>query len=158
MSDDAVERRGEDRDPDLYARKRARASRRRIKLERSSFDPRPATDDDWTVEDRSELRRLPTAPTPLADAMRDLVGARRWTDRLTVGLIDRRWAEIVGAELAGRCHPARIAGGILTVAVDDALWATQLKYLADRIRLQVNQTLGEPLVDRVEVVVGRRRA
>lgn len=156
MSEDASQRRREDLDPDLYARKRARAARRRAKLDRSSFDPRPADDEDWTVEDRSERRRLTSAPTPLGDAVRDLVGARHWADRLTVGLLDQQWRTIVGDDLAGRCRPVRVAGGILTIAVDDALWATQLKYLGDQIRLHANRSLGEPLIDRVDVVVGRR--
>jgi len=156
--DDAIERRTEDRDPDLYARKRARGRKRRGRMERAAFDPRPATDDDWTVPDRSEMRRLPTGPMPLGDIVRDVVGARHWTDRLTVGLLDKHWPQIVGADLASRCRPHRVAAGILTIQVDDALWATQVKYLADRIRLQVNASLDDPLIDRVDVVVGRPRA
>jgi predicted nucleic acid-binding Zn ribbon protein len=146
-----------DRDPAVYARLRARQARARQRLERERFDPAPPTDDDWTIEDRDGLRRLPSAPSSVGDVLDEVLRQRRWGERLRgVALMDH-WDDVVGAELAQHCHPVRLAGGILTVAAATPTWATQLRYLSGRIRLQANRALGEPLVDEVVVVVGRRR-
>lgn len=147
---------GTDRDPAVYARRRSRQARRRARLDHDAFDPTPPTDDDWVVEDRSELRRLPTGPRPLGDLLGEIVDDQAWGDRLRgVALFDH-WDEVVGPELAAHCHPVRLTGGVLTVAASSSTWATQLRYLGGRLALNVNQRLGEPLVEQVNVVVRDR--
>lgn len=146
-----------DRDRSVYARRRAQQARRRVAMEHASFDPSAPADDDWVVEDRSQVRRLPSGPESLAGLLDDVVSNRRWGERIRSTMVFSRWEEVVGAELSQHCQPVRLVGGVLTVSVSDPAWATQLRYLARRVILNVNQALDEPLVDDLNVVVRDRR-
>lgn len=146
---------GTDRDPATYARRRARAARRRASLDRQTFDPSPPDDDDWVVPDRSQVRRVPRAPESVGDVLDDLISSRRWGDRLRGASVFDRWSEVVGEDLAQHCRPVRLKGGVLTVAASSPTWATQLRYLTGQLALNVNAALGEPQVTSVNVVVGR---
>lgn len=144
-----------DRDQSVYARRRNRDQRRRDKLDREGYEPGPPGADDWTVPDRSGLRRLVTGPQPLGDLVEQLLKDRRWTGRMRSAAVFARWDEVVGAELAQHCQPVRLVGGILVVSASSPSWATQLRWLESQLKLAVNRALGEPLVERVEVVVAR---
>lgn len=146
---------GTDRDPRTYARRRARAARRRAALDRRDFDPKPPSDDDWSVPDRSQVVRVTRGPEPIGDLLDDVIRNRRWGERLRGATVFDRWEQVVGPELAQHCEPVRLAGGVLTVSASSPTWATQLRYLSARIQLNVNQALGEPVVTSVSVVVRR---
>lgn len=146
---------GTDRDPAVYARRRARAARRRADADRRTFDPAPPADDDWAVPDRSQMVRVPRGPESLADLLDSVVRDRRWGDRLRGASVFDRWDQVVGAELAQHCQPVRLSGGVLTVAASSPQWATQLRYLTGQLALNVNSAMGEPVVRSVNVVVGR---
>lgn len=146
---------GTDRDPSVYARRRARAARRRAVEEQRTFDPAPPGEDDWVVTDRTQVVKVPHGPESLADLLDGVIRDRRWGERLRGASVFDRWAEVVGEELAQHCRPVRLTGGVLTVAASSPQWATQLRYLAGRLQLNVNAAMGEPVVDRVHVVVGR---
>ncbi len=147
-----------DRDRHTYARRRAQQARRRVALEHASFDPSAPADDDWVIEDRSQLRRLPSGPESLAGLLDDVVSNRKWGERIRSTMVFSRWDEVVGTELAQHCEPVRLVGGVLTVSVTDTAWATQLRYLARRVILNVNQALDEPLVDDLNVIVRATRS
>jgi predicted nucleic acid-binding Zn ribbon protein len=146
---------GTDRDPGVYARRRARAARRRAQEDRRDFDPAPPADDDWVVPDRSQLVRVPRGPESLGELLDRVVRDRSWGQRLRGAGVFDRWDEVVGADLAQHCRPVRLAGGVLTVAASSPQWATQLRYLTGQLALNVNAAMGEPVVTSVHVVVGR---
>jgi predicted nucleic acid-binding Zn ribbon protein len=144
-----------DRDGSVYARRRARAAADRAERSEVAPDLVPPTDEDWTDDDADAptLRRL-DAPTTLAAELAALVARRGWSERLGAASVRDRWEDIVGADLARVCEPVRLAGGVLQVRVIDQVWATQLRYLLDRVRSNVNQALGRAAVERVTMVVG----
>lgn len=144
-----------DRDASVYARRRARAAAERAERTERAPDLVPPTDEDWIDDDAEEptLRRL-DAPTTLATELAALVARRGWSERLGAATLRDRWTAIVGEELARVSEPARLAGRVLQVRVVDQVWATQLRYLLDRVRSNVNQALGRAAVDRVVLVVG----
>lgn len=144
-----------DRDEHLYARKRARQARRRAAEERRNFDPAPPDDTAWTVPDDDDagLQRV-TPPTVVGDALQRLLEQRGWGERLRGAAAGQRWSEVVGPELAGRCEPVRLAGGILVVRAENQVWATQLRYLTDQIRQNAQVILGGATIREVRVVVG----
>lgn len=146
---------GTDRDPAVYARRRARGVRRRAAADRTSYDPAPPDDEDWVVPDRSQVVRVPHGPEALADVLDGVIRDRRWGERLRGASVFDRWEEVVGVELAQHCRPVRLTGGVLTVAASSPQWATQLRYLTGQLQLNVNHAMGEPLVTSVHVVVGR---
>ncbi len=90
-------------------------------------------------------------PAPLSDAIGDLLDAEGWGLSVATGSVFGRWAEIVGADLAGHTRPERLADGELTVAADSTAWATQVRLLAAQLVLRLNRELGDGTVLRVKV-------
>lgn len=150
-----------DRDEYLYVRRRAALQQRRAELDRESYDPAPSEDEDWTIgeEDTDGLKRL-EPPATVGDALGDLIKRRGWDERLRGATALSRWHEIVGEDLAARCEPVRLVGGVLTVRAENQVWATQLRYMLDVLATNVESSLGSGTVKEVRVVVGplERRA
>ncbi len=146
----------EDREERFYERKRAQSARRRAQLERRAFDPAPPSDDDWTVGDDASdgLHRL-SPPVTLDDALQTLVRRKGWAEPLRSSAVWSSWTDIVGAELADRCEPVRIANGVLTIRAATQPWATQLRYLVGPLRSKCAEVLGEAVVKDIAIVVGR---
>lgn len=142
-----------------YRRLRAKGRAKRSMLERQLDRTAPITDEDWTVEagrDGQRIKRVPVAPTPVADILAGIVGHRRWDDRLQgVSLFDV-WPDIVGPELAQHLTPVRLAGGILLVEVSSPAWGTQVTYLAEELVAKCNDALPHPMVTKIDVRVARR--
>jgi hypothetical protein len=143
-----------DRRDDPYARRRRQQAHDRAREERRGFDPRPPTDDDWTLADEDERLRILSRPTSLGEALEGFVRRRRWEDRVQGATVFSRWSDIVGPDLAGRCEPVRLASGTLLVRAENQAWATQLGYMLSHLAERANQVLGEGLVRQVKVVVG----
>lgn len=59
------------------------------------------------------------------------------------------WEQAVG-ELARHAQPRAIAGGRLTVAVQDSVWMQQLHFQKDEIKKSVNRLLGGSVVKEVK--------
>ena len=145
-----------DRDVEVYARKRARKAKERAALERRRFDPAPPDPDrEWTVaaEEGDGLRRT-TGPAPLGEALREVLKRRGWDERLSGADAASQWERIVGAELAQRCEPVRLAGGTLVVRAESQVWATQLRYMLPQIRANAESVLGSGRVRDVRLEVG----
>ena len=66
------------------------------------------------------------------------------------------WADIVGPAVAAHCRPLRLGGGTLTIAVDQAGWATELTYLEADLRARIDDAVGAGVVTAVKVVVRPR--
>lgn len=67
------------------------------------------------------------------------------------GDIAERWAELVGAQIAEHASPHALVEGTLVVNVDDARWATQLRWLAPTIVANFRRTNIEAAVETIEV-------
>lgn len=67
------------------------------------------------------------------------------------------WPELVGTELAGRCRPVAVRGGVLVVAVDGPGVATELRFLAAGILRRAQELAGQPVAERLEVRTGPPR-
>ena len=144
-----------DRDAAVYARKRWRRAQERAKQERQNFDPSPPSDDDWTVaeEGTDGVRRL-SRPLPVGEALDQVVRRRGWDERLRGAAAWARWEEIVGTDMARRCEPVRLAGGVLVVRAESSVWATQLRYLIPQLQANAIEVLGTGAVRSVHIVVG----
>lgn len=144
-----------DRDAAIYARKRWRRAQERAKQERQQFDPSPPSDDDWIVaeEGTDGVRKL-SRPLAVGEALEQVVRRRGWDERLRGAAAWTRWEEIVGSNMARRCEPVRLAGGVLVVRAESPVWATQLRYLIPQLRANATEVLGTGAVRRVHIVVG----
>lgn len=98
-----------------------------------------------------------TDPVPLTDSLDSLMRSLRGTDRRQVGGVFGRWAEAVGDDVARHVQPVRLDGRTLTVEVDDAAWATQVRFVTDTIVSRLREVAGVEL-DAVEVRVRRDAA
>lgn len=140
----------------LYQRKRRSLRKQRQVEDHAQFDPRPVTDDDWTVSDAHDepsLTRI-NPPETLGSVLGNLVSRQGWVSRLQAGAIFDQWSQICGDDVAAHCEPVRLAGGILVVRVESQVWATQLRYCVTDITKNIQALIGgEPIRD-VRIVVG----
>ena len=76
-----------------------------------------------------------------------------------------RWAEIVGAEIAGHVRPVTFEGTVLSVQADSTAWATQIRLLTSTLLGRIEAVVGAGIVTDLVVlgpaapswVKGRRR-
>ncbi len=67
------------------------------------------------------------------------------------------WEKVVGRDVARRCRPVAYERETLTLAVEDPIWATALKYESQNILKLLNEAAEEPLFKEVRFVVRPRR-
>lgn len=122
--------------------------------ERRVTVPAAGSDDDDPVlgEDGTLVGGSP--PSRIGELVRALAGRRRWGERLEGAVVFRRWSDLVGPQLAGRCEPVRLAGGVLTIRAESSAWATEVRYLAGTLTDRAAEVLRPGLVRQVRVVVG----
>ena len=94
-------------------------------------------------------------PTSLADALRDVGAELGLPEPGLVGVLTERWVEVVGDAVAAHARPRDLRDGTLTIAVDAAPWATQLRYLEADICARFAAITGRDAIRRVRVVVER---
>lgn len=111
-------------------------------------------EDDIVVRRDEDVLEPVRGPVRLGETLGAVVDRRRWGERLRGAAIHGRWSEIVGSELAQRCEPVRLAGGILVVRTASATWATQIGYLSGSILERAQAIVGEDLVREIRVTVG----
>jgi predicted nucleic acid-binding Zn ribbon protein len=116
----------------------------------------PVADDEWVVADEEEptLRRV-SGPVPLGSEVERLLRRPGWGERLGAGRVAAHWEEIVGADLAKRCEPVRLAGRVLVVRAESAAWATQLRYLSGQLLERLASVISDATVREIRVIVGR---
>lgn len=140
------------RTPDREEQRRRQQRSARRRMDDRDFDPAVPTDEDWTIGDGANLRRL-RGPQPVGDALESFLGRTGFHDRLrTTRLLDD-WAGIVGPDVAANSRPQRIEKGVLHLVVSSSTWATQLTWLESTIIEKVNIAAGTNLVHRMKVVV-----
>lgn len=66
------------------------------------------------------------------------------------------WPQMVGDDIAAKCEPESLRGGVLRVRTDSAAWAGQLKYLGHEMVRRINQELGAEVITEVRAFVGPR--
>jgi predicted nucleic acid-binding Zn ribbon protein len=108
---------------------------------------------------------VPVEPLPTADGpnRRDPGQVGAALDRVLAGLgapagstvagLSSRWEEIVGASLAAHVRPLQVRDGVLLVAVDDPVWAAELRWMGDELAGRVRDALGDASIARIEVRV-----
>jgi hypothetical protein len=67
----------------------------------------------------------------------------------SVALIEKRWASVVGPEIARRAEPETLENGVLTVRVTDPAWGKMILKLQGRIVPALNRAVGKGLVRRI---------
>lgn len=60
------------------------------------------------------------------------------------------WDQIVGPEVAARCRPSSLKGGVLKVRTESAVWASEFRYLSADVIRRINKELGKEIVREVK--------
>jgi predicted nucleic acid-binding Zn ribbon protein len=93
-------------------------------------------------------------------ALRDAIGAvTRELGLPAPGVVARLaavWPDIVGPALAARCAPGAVRAGVCSILVDEAAWASPVRYLERQVVERSAEVLGPGVVTGVKVVVRRR--
>jgi predicted nucleic acid-binding Zn ribbon protein len=98
-------------------------------------------------------RRSGDEPRSLGEVLAALGAELGLTGGDAATQLERRWSEVVGAEVAEHARPGAVRDGILTVVVDEAVWATQLRYLEAVIVERAGAVVGPDVVRSVRVRV-----
>ncbi len=85
-------------------------------------------------------------PEPLGSVLRSSFAGTTLGERLKDLAIWQHWEQVVGAAIARRARPVRLAGGVLTVAVGSAPWMQQLSFMKADLVTRLNSCLGEERV------------
>jgi predicted nucleic acid-binding Zn ribbon protein len=75
----------------------------------------------------------------------------------TVRSVFDDWEEVVGDSLAARAAPVSLRRGRLVVAVPDAAWATQLRFLEPDLIARLREVFGPDEVTAIDIRVRPER-
>ena len=96
------------------------------------------------------------APRRLSDSLPSVTRRIGGPDGPAFVTLVAGWPEIVGPVVAAHSRPLRLSGGTLTLAVDQAGWATELTYLEATLRGRIDDIVGAGVITAVKVVVRPR--
>ncbi len=74
----------------------------------------------------------------------------------TIEVVMDRWEDIVGADAAAVSDPVKLADGVLRVRVDDAVWASEFRWLENTIVTRVAELASGAIITNVKVAVRPR--
>lgn len=80
--------------------------------------------------------------------------AKRWRlkRRLTPALLPEAWPNLVGEGVARHAAPMTLYKGELTLAVDSAVWMSELRYQLPTILAKLNRALGQGKIKSLRLV------
>jgi len=104
----------------------------------------------------SAAKRGSDEPVRLRDAIAAFGRRLGMPEPNAISTLANDWPEIVGAALAAHSSVRAIRDGVCTVEVDDAGWATQVRYAESQLLERVRERCGAGVVDAIRVVVARR--
>jgi predicted nucleic acid-binding Zn ribbon protein len=93
-------------------------------------------------------------PVPLSDALARVGAELGIAPGDAHGTLDARWTEVMGPDVAAHARLVSVHDGVLTVAVDDPIWATQLRYLETVVVERASGLVGPGVVSSLRVRVG----
>ncbi|MDZ7639031.1 MAG: DUF721 domain-containing protein [Bryobacterales bacterium] len=85
---------------------------------------------------------------PTAKLLNELVSLRKLES--VDQKLQRCWQSAVGAKIANHSRVIQLRGNVLHVAVDDAVWKTQLEQLHSHVLERIRTASGNAAFDRVE--------
>jgi predicted nucleic acid-binding Zn ribbon protein len=98
-------------------------------------------------------RRPERDPTPLSDALAEVGSELGLPEPGALAALAARWEEVVGPAVAAHARVAALREGVLTVVVDGAPWATQLRYSEGDVVRVASETVGQGVVRALRVRV-----
>ena len=97
----------------------------------------------------------PYDPVPIGRVLDDQTHRIGMGGAKEVGALFSSWARIVGPAVATHVEPASLRNGVLKLRADSPTWATEIGYLREDIRAQVNEALGSEVIKKIEIGAGK---
>ena len=118
-----------------------------LALQRARADSagRPLAGDRAPRRARTPAQSVPRSAT--ANRIGELLG--QWIEHtgadveVALARVMACWDEVVGAEVAGHCHPRTLDEGVLHIVAESTAWATQLRLLAPALTERVRAELAQ---------------
>jgi len=63
------------------------------------------------------------------------------------------WPRIAGNIIAQHSQPSLFTSGVLTLYTDSTLWGSQLRYMSEEIRTEINGFLGRAIVKKLRIKI-----
>ena len=99
------------------------------------------------------MRYAGDEPTSVGEALAAVQAELGLPPGDALGTLERRWPEVVGADVAAHTHLDAVRDGTLTITVDGSIWATQMRYLEAVVVERAEAFLGPGVVHAVRVRV-----
>ena len=90
---------------------------------------------------------------PLHVALTDALQQAGLDNVVTLVTLQRRWADIAGAQLAAVSYPVRLRWGELLISVSDAIWLQQMTFYQARLRDNIRSVVGDVKVSNLRFVL-----
>ncbi len=78
-------------------------------------------------------------PVPIGHLLEKVLNSMDVPPPDVLSVVFGRWSELVGSAVAQHCKPVAIEGERLVVQVSDAVWASELQWLASDVLKRINK-------------------
>ena len=91
----------------------------------------------------------------LGDSVNELARSLGMRQPDAFARVHAAWPDVVGPAVAAATRPTRLQDGTVTIEVDGAEWATQLRYLEEQLVAVLTERVGTGVVARLRFQVAR---
>lgn len=94
------------------------------------------------------------SPTSISPILKGIIKDFGLEKGIDGALLQIRWREIVGPQIASHTYPAEIRFDTLHLTVDSAVWMHQLSFLKKEILEKCNRLLGKASIRKIQLRTG----
>ena len=94
-------------------------------------------------------------PRPVGQSLDRVASSLGVPKASSIAGVFARWSELVGESVAAHTTPRRLRDGVLSITVDEPIWATQLRFLEADLLTRLEEHLGPGSVTKIDVRVAR---
>lgn len=94
------------------------------------------------------------SPTSISPILKGIIKDFGLEKGIAGALLQIRWREIVGPQIASHTYPAEIRFDTLHLTVDSAVWMHQLSFLKQEIIEKCNRILGKASIRKIQLRTG----
>jgi predicted nucleic acid-binding Zn ribbon protein len=97
----------------------------------------------------------PPGPRKLGEALDRVSRGLGLPPSAATARLVQAWPEVVGEAVAAHTRPRWVRDGVLSLAVDDPVWAAQLRWFEADLLARVAEVTGPGVVERITLQVRR---
>jgi hypothetical protein len=94
------------------------------------------------------------SPSPISPILKGIIKEFGLEKGIAGALLQMRWRELVGPQIASHTYPAEIRFDTLYLTVDSAVWMHQLSFLKKEIIEKCNRLLGRETIRKIQLRTG----